>query len=272
MKQHYFRFADGRQLSWYEAGSGPPLVFLHGWSISAAAFAEIAELLAVDYRLLIPDLPGHGDSSPAHQNDLAGLSADLVAWLQAINPGPVFLAGWSLGGMLAMHIAGAGLLSLKSLVLIGTTPRFTNADDWAYGLPAAQVHVLARNLKRRFEPTLGEFFKLTLAGEVIDIERLRSIRNFAVRNSPLPDKNVAGELLAFLAVQDQRDVLVELDCPVLVMHGAADQVSPLAAGRFLAEQTGNGQLAVFDGVGHAPFWSQPRIFVKVLREFLDGSR
>ena len=59
MKEACLRLPDGRQLAWYEVGRGRPLVLLHGWAMSAGVFSEIASLLSEDFRLLIPDLPGH---------------------------------------------------------------------------------------------------------------------------------------------------------------------------------------------------------------------
>lgn len=267
MTENRYPFPDGRSLCWYEAGEGPTLVLLHGWAMSAAAFSELAENLAADFHLLIPDLPGHGQSSPALQNDLDGLTADLCAWLEATSPGPLTLLGWSLGGMLAMQIAAQRHVPVERLVLVGTTPRFTITDNWDSGLPATQVHAMARNLGRRFEATLGDFFALTFADEEIPRERMRTIRNFAVRNSALPDPQVALDLLRYLAVQDQRKLLSQLTVPVMVLHGALDRVSPVGAGRYLAEQCLNGICVELAGVGHAPFLSDPQRVADAIREF-----
>ncbi len=89
MKENRFILADEQQLTWYEIGRGRPLVLLHGWCMSASVFSEVAALLASDFRLLIPDLPGHGESSPALKNDLAGIADDLVRWIAAIESEPV---------------------------------------------------------------------------------------------------------------------------------------------------------------------------------------
>lgn len=267
MKGHCFNLADGRQLTWYEIGQGRPLVLLHGWSMSAAVFSEMAGVLASDFRLLIPDLPGHGGSSASSRNTLAGIAADLVPWLSTVVREPVSLVGWSLGGMLSLEIAGQRVLPVDRLVLIGTTPRFTLNDDWTFGLPPAQVRALARNLARRFEATLGDFFSLAFAGENISKERLRTIRNFAVRQSSLPDHAVALDLLNMLAVQDQRAILPDITPPTLVLHGELDQIAPVAAGRYLAEVLPQGVFAGFAGVGHGPFLSKPRDVVAKIREF-----
>lgn len=267
MKQNFFTYSDGRKLSWYETGIGAPLVLLHGWSLSAAAFGEIAEILNSGYRLLIVDIPGHGDSSPAPGHELTALATDIAEWLLEVIDEPVSLAGWSLGGMLALQMASSRMVPLTRLVLTGTTPRFTNTEDWNSGLPNSQVQALSRNLKRKFESTLTDFFKLTFAGETLSLERLRTIRNFAVLNKPLPDKEVTLEFLNLLSNQDQRDVLADINCPVIVMHGTEDQVAPFAAGQYIVENVVDGAMIAFPNVGHAPFWSAPRKFSDVLLEF-----
>lgn len=235
--------------------------------MSAAVFSEIARLLATKFRLLIPDLPGHGNSSPPQKNALAEIAADLVHWIAATEHTPVTLIGWSLGGMLSLEIANQNKLPVDRLVLIGTTPRFTSSDDWLPGLPVIQVRSLARNLKRRFEAALGDFFSLAFAGEEISKERLRAIRNFALRQSSLPDRAVALALLNMLAVQDQREILSDIHQPVLVMHGELDRITPVTAGRYLAESLPQGRFVEFAGVGHSVFLSKPQEAATNIREF-----
>ncbi|TLM62995.1 MAG: alpha/beta fold hydrolase, partial [Deltaproteobacteria bacterium] len=67
-------------LAWRESGTGRPLVLVHGWSLSGAAFAELAASLD-GFRVLLPDLPGHGQSTPPAGVSLPALAGDLAAWL-----------------------------------------------------------------------------------------------------------------------------------------------------------------------------------------------
>jgi pimeloyl-[acyl-carrier protein] methyl ester esterase len=267
MKERQFQKPGGGSLTWYEAGQGRSLILLHGWAMSAAAFQELAGLLAGNYRVLVPDLPGHGRSSPAGRNDLAGLSDVLTDWLSSLAAGPYTLVGWSLGGMLSLQIVSDAKLPVERLSLIGSTPKFTAGDDWSFGLPVAQVRAMARNLKRQFEATLAEFFSLTFAGESLSVDRLRMIRNFAVRASSLPDQDVAFELLNVLAEQDQRNILSRIQVPAMVLHGELDRISPVGAGRAMAAMLPFGEYVPFAGVGHAPFLSKPHDVAVRLLEF-----
>jgi pimeloyl-[acyl-carrier protein] methyl ester esterase len=258
-------------LAWSEAGNGPPLVLLHGWSLSGAAFSELAAMLD-GFRVLLPDLPGHGHSSPPAAATLPSLADDISAWLGAVAPGPVLLGGWSLGGMVAVELASRPGSPAGKLLLIATTPRFTSAGDWPHGLPEVQVRALRRNLERRFEATLGEFFALSFADAEVDSGRMRTIRAFAVRPARLPGRESAAALLELLAGQDQRSLLPAVACPALVLHGTLDRVTPPGAGRALAAALPQGHFQEISGAGHAPLWTRPAEVATAIREFCAWAR
>lgn len=267
MKRETLKLPDGGDLTWYVEGSGRPLVLLHGWATSASVFSELVPLLANDFRLLIPDLPGHGASSPAERNDLESIARALNYWLATVEKSPVAIGGWSLGGMLALEMAHQIPQRVERLLLIGTSPRFTSGDDWTFGLPELQVRALGRNLARRFESTLADFFNLAFAGEDISRERLRVILRFAVKQSALPDQVAAMEMLNGFSSHNQLGLLSHIKQPALVIHGDLDQITPLAAGRYLAERLSNGELFELAGVGHGPFLSRPQEVVDSILEF-----
>ncbi len=267
MTRAHYTLPDGRRLAWCEIGEGRPLVLLHGWSMSAAVFAELAQKLSGSFRLLIPDLPGHGDSDPCCPDSLGEMAGDLAAWIAAEVGRPVCLAGWSLGGMLALELASRSRLSVDRLILLSTTPRFTNLADWTAGLPATQVRTLARNLARRFEATLGEFFLLAFDQEEISRERLHVIREFAIKRGKLPDKDSAAALLSLLEHQDQRHLLPAVCQPTLVIHGRLDRITPVMAGRYMAGILPDGRIVELDDVGHCPFLSRPDEVAARITEF-----
>jgi pimeloyl-[acyl-carrier protein] methyl ester esterase len=174
--------------------------------------------------------------------------------------------------MIAMELAARASVPVEKLLLLSTTPRFTSADDWPHGLPATQVRALRRNLERRFEATLGDFFQLTFAANEADAARLRAISAFAVRPGGLPEQATAAVLLELLAVQDQRTLLGKILCPTLVLHGSGDRVTPVGAGRALATGLPQGRLVEMAGAGHAPVWTQPLAVAGLIKEFCSWGR
>lgn len=264
----FHRLPDGRQLAWRQLGQGPPLIMLHGWSMSGAVFHEAATALAKDFQLFCPDLRGHGWSDPAEGYSLSLLADDIVDWIETLKLTRPALLGWSLGGQVAMSLATHAKSLVSRLLLISTTPSFCQREGWQHGLPAVQVRSMDRQLKRAYLKTLGDFFDLQFADEQLTAERRRELLGFAVRASRLPEVADCRAALDILVREDLRSHLGTIDCPVLVTHGTADQIIPCAAGRFLAAGIAGAQLQLLKGVGHAPFMSRPDDCVDVWREFL----
>jgi pimeloyl-[acyl-carrier protein] methyl ester esterase len=260
--------ADGRQISWREAGSGPAVVLLHGWSMSSAVFTEVIEELSVDFRLLAPDLRGHGGSDPGAGYAFTDFAADLAEWIQALDLREVALVGWSLGGQVALELCPALRERLRRLILVGTTPRFTAAADWTAGLPDLQVRAMARDLKRNYLKTMGDFFALQFAGEELPRERHRRIADFAVRGGRLPEPEVALAALETLRLGDQRIGLGAINVPALVQHGELDRITLPGAAEYLAVHLTAAKLELLPAIGHAPFLSQPQEVCRRWREFL----
>ncbi len=257
----------GGCLRWYALGSGPPLVLLHGWSMSHAVFRELAELLSDEFRLLIPDLPGHAGSAMLTPCDLNRFAAQVSAWLEHVTTEPVFLLGWSLGGQVALRLSALHPDLVRRLILISTTPRFCATNTWTAGLPEGELRVLKRGLQRRYLATMGEFFDRQFIGESLSEARRREILQFAVRPVGLPEPQAALTTLDILAYEDLRPDLPQVKHPALVIHGEADQIIPLGAGEYLAENLPDGQLYAMPGIGHAPFISQPQQVARCIREF-----
>ena len=171
-----FRFADGRRLAWREAGTGPPLLLLHGWCFSSQVFAEALAAFSADYRVLAPDLPGHGAADPAADYGFAALAADLREWLAALSLDRIRLLGWSLGGQVALELAAAlPPEQVERLLLVAVTPRFCAATDWPHGLPEGQVRALERQLRRDYPAALKDFRERMLVGEELPPARRQRI-------------------------------------------------------------------------------------------------
>ncbi len=262
--------ADGRVISYRQAGSGPTLVLLHGWAMSSAVFGEALQALSDEFCVLAPDLPGHGQSSAGKDYGLDALAADLAAWMQGLKLTEIRLLGWSLGGQIALRLARLVSLTnqrLSRLLLVATTPRFVANADWPHGLAEGQVRIMARGLGRRFTRTLDDFFVQQFGAHELSAERRQwLLAQLSPRAIP-PQPKAALAALQTLRVSDLRSQLTGLALPALVMHGTEDRIVSLAAGRYLADMLPQSHFQMLSQAGHAPFLSDPQTNFKLWREF-----
>ena len=122
---------------------------LHGWAMSGRVW-RFQEPLASRWRLLAPDLPGHGYSPVPPNLDhftVPLLARNLREMLEELHLERVAILGWSLGSLVAMRLAELLGDRLTSLILVGGTPRFCADTDYASGVPAQDVRGLGLRLR-----------------------------------------------------------------------------------------------------------------------------
>jgi 3-oxoadipate enol-lactonase len=117
---------DGRDVRVHTTGTGPPLVLLHCLGVDHR-FWDFAAPLADRFSLLRYDLPGHGETPvPNEGYGIADLSEQLADILHGRGIARACIAGISLGGLIAQHFAANHPTAVEKLVLIDTTPRYTD--------------------------------------------------------------------------------------------------------------------------------------------------
>lgn len=260
----------GVSIHYGDVGEGPPLVLVHGWSMSGRVWTFQQEL-SEEFRLIVPDLRGHGRSgSPAVGYDLGDLAGDLVALFERLDLTHAVLLGWSLGAQVVLAAFPAIRKRLAGLVLVGGTPRFTVTEGYPFGLPANEPRGMGLRMKRDFNRTMGEFFRSMFAEGELSREQENRIAREIVMGGRLPEPDVAAQILDTLAKADLRAVLPSVDVPVLLIHGSADTICPPAASRYMAEQLSWSKLEIMEGAGHAPFLASPTQFTNILKNFIYG--
>lgn len=257
---------QGVELHYEDAGSGPPLVFLHGWLMSGRVWHFQREL-APGYRLITLDLRGHGRSGTGSGLGLAELAADLEQLFDRLQLDRATLVGWSMGAQLALSAATRLADRLAALVLVGGTPRFCSDEGYPHGLSPLEARGMGLRLKRNMARTAGEFFKGMFApGELSASQYQELARTVAGR---LPELHVALAALESLASADLRPLLPQITLPTLLLHGTADTICLPGASSYMAERLPAAVLRLLEGVGHAPFLSRPGQFNTLVTEFLQ---
>jgi non-heme chloroperoxidase len=255
----------------YEShGEGPPLVLVHGWSMSARVWKYQAEALSSYYRVVVMDLRGHGQSSDgADSYTFADFASDTTALFEQLDLRNAVLAGWSMGAQVALQSFARVKERLTALVLVGGTPRFTASEDYPHGLPPIEARGMAIRLKRNYTKTMGDFFHGMFAEGELSGENYQRIAREIVMGGRLPEPGIALRALDTLVSSDLRPLLREIDVPVLLVHGSEDTITLPGASWYMAAHIPNVVLEIMEGTGHAPFLSRPEDFSGRLCSFLE---
>lgn len=252
--------SDGVRLRVGVEGDGPPLLLIHGFPLSARLWDAVTPALAAEFRVIAPDLRGHGASEASETASMARYATDLVEVLHAIEePGPVVVVGLSMGGYIALELLRRHPGRVRALVLMDTRAGADPPD-------AAQARrETAERVLREGSWVVGDTMveKLFAPGAPADVrERWRSIM------AASPPLGVAAALRAMAARPDSFPTLAGTDRPVLVVVGKHDSITPVADARRMAQAAPLGRLAVVAGAGHMTPVEQPERLVELLREFL----
>lgn len=246
-------------------GSGPDLALLHGWGLGAGAWNDVAGRLGERFRVHRVSLPGYDGSA----DDGRDFAQTALAVADALPAGST-LCAWSLGGMLALAAAAARPGHFARLVLVGTTPKFVQADDWPCAQVAENHATFTRAVAKAPAATLTRFVMLFNQGDDKARAVVRALTPLLVdRDSAagLPPAPVLAKGLDWLRDADLRAAVPGIATPALVVHGDSDPLMPFAAGEWLAAQLPDARLERFPGSAHAPFLADPEHFVRALTDF-----
>lgn len=238
----------------------PALVLLHGWGSHHRVWDELAACLGSDLNVSAPDFPGDDTAPCSIERTVDQLAAAAAA--QCV------VAGWSLGGQLAMAWARRYPQQVTRLMLIAATPRFVSAPDWAQGMAPEVFAEFSAALGRDAAASLRRFLLLQTQGDA-RARRVARQLEAALYLQALPDSSVLMETLRWLQTTDLRATLPEITQPTLVIHGDRDRIAAPAAGEYLAAQLPQARLAMIAGAAHAPFMSDAEGVCRLMMDFCN---
>lgn len=243
-----------RDIVYWTGGSGSEtLVLLHGTNDQAGTWAPVVPDLVGRYRLLIPDLPGHGESAPSSGPlripDIAAGFGDLVA--EVTGDEPVSLAGNSMGGWIAILYALEYPRKVRKLVL-------EDSGGMSWDISALPLVPQTREQARlAMRLVLGP--NATLPADYVLDAMVR-------RASKMPMLRLIQSGAPQYSVDDR---LAELQPPVTLIWGDGDGVLPLTYAEKLQSRISNAKLKVISDCGHVPHRQKPAQFASLLREAID---
>lgn len=262
----FFEPEQGVSIHYTDEGEGRPIVFIHGWCMSGRVWRFQAEGLSPRFRIIAPDLRGHGRSTGGGLS-LESCVSDLERLFDRLSLSGALLVGWSMGSQIALAAVPKLRPLLAGLLLVGGTPRFTACDGYPHGVPSAETRGMEIRVKRDFMKTMGEFFRSMFAEGEPEHDMYQRIVKEIVIPAKLPEPRTALEGLEILASADLRESLIQIDLPVLLVHGSDDAICPPGASKYMAERIPEARFRLLQGTGHAPFLSRPAEFNQLVEEF-----
>jgi non-heme chloroperoxidase len=255
------RLASGVTLEYVERGRGTPIVFLHGVTDSWFSFSEVLECLPEGIRGIALTQRGHGGSDRPGSYRIEDFAGDVVAFLDALGLERVALVGHSMGSLVAQEVALARPDRVSHLVLAGASSCYDNPSVTGF-------HEAVRELR---DPVPREFamdFQVSTIHRPIDAALLE---RFVDESMKLPASVWHGAFEMIVAYRST-ERLPRLPMPVLVVWADRDEIAICEHQKILVDAIPGAKLVVYEGVGHALHWEEPRRFAEDVVAFVRAKQ
>jgi pimeloyl-ACP methyl ester carboxylesterase len=257
--------SDDADIVYWSLGDGPPVVLLHPFPANHEFWLPVAEALATKYRVVLPDLRGHGDSGvgegPATMEKHA---ADIARVMEDAEIGRAPLVGVSIGGYALFEFWRKHRGRVAALGLCNTKAQADGPEARAGRLQAAN-EVLERGTESFFESMIQKVMaKHTreMRPDLID-GAMRMMRQM----SP---EDVAQVQRGMAARPDSIETLKTINVPTLLVTGDEDEMTGVNEAELMRRHIAGSQMRVIPKAGHYSPWEQPEEAARILRQFLDG--
>ena len=275
-----------RGLRWhYEtAGSGDPILFIHGFGGSGRWWQGQEEFLRSGYRVITVDLPGHGQSAwmpvvtrlargrPVTLDDLA---ADLRQIISGLGISQFNMVSSSFGGLIAFELCRMMPEAVMRMSFVGVLPKFARAPGYPAGLDIDKIRTLSSQFDASaslstggdYDVILDIFFRSLFTMRERDSVRFQWVKEMR-GSQPLPQREALKCFLDILEKADLRGRLAGVICPVQFVTGSDDYICPQPAMAWVAQHCVNARFDVMRGCGHLPFLTEPDEYNDLLEDFL----
>ena len=253
------------QISYEIMGDGPPVVLLHPFPANHELWLPATQQLVTRYRVILPDLRGHGDSGVGEgPATMAKHAADISRILDDARVGRAAFAGVSIGGYVLFEFWRRNRERVSALALIDTKASPDTPEGRAGRLQSA-ADVSERGVDPFIESMLPKLLGETTRHARPDL--VEAARKMMLKMSP---EDISLVLKGMAERPDSVPTLKTITVPTMILVGDEDTLTPVADAELMKQNISGSQMKIISKAGHYAVWEQSEEAGKVLRQFLDA--
>lgn len=257
--------SDDAEIAYWISGDGPPVVLLHPFPVHHGFWSPLAPALSSRYKLIMPDLRGHGASDVGEgAATMTKHAADLERLLNDAQVGRAVFVGVSIGGYILFECWRRFRGRFAGLVICDSRPQADTPEGRASRLRAA-ADVLERGTEPFLDAQLPKLFGQSTLGARPDL--VADARHMMQTISP---QDIAQVQQGMAERPDSVPTLKTIDVPTMMVIGEEDVLSTVADGELMRANIRGSQLRIVPRAGHYSAWERPEEVGPLLRQFLDS--
>ncbi|MEO8475861.1 MAG: alpha/beta hydrolase [Actinomycetota bacterium] len=247
---------------------GPPMVFAPGFGCDRSMWRFLIPAFEDKYRVVAFDHVGTGGSDiSAYDADryatLDGYADDVLQICDALDLPPVIFVGHSVSSMIGALAAIRAPARFDRLVMVGPSPRYIDDDDYVGGFSAADIDELLASLDSNYLGWSGAIAPVIM-GNPDRPELGHELTASFCKNDP----DIARRFAQVTFTGDNRDDLLKVTTPTLVLQCDQDAIAPREVGMYVHDRLPDSELVVLRATGHCPHLSAPEETIAAMKPFL----
>lgn len=253
----------GIELAYEAVGDGLPVVLLHGYPFNRSMWRGQADALSASYRVITPDLRGHGESEAATTATMPEMAADVAALMDELHIERATLGGLSMGGYVALAFYQRFPERVRALVLADTKAQ----GDTPEAREVREQQAL-KATREGMQPIADAMLPKLLAPETLAAQpnTVARVREMILSTKPV---GAAAAQRGMAAREDRTELLSRIKVPTLILVGSEDAITPPDVAAELHRSIRGSRLEIINGAGHVSNLERPAEFTNALKHFLE---
>jgi sigma-B regulation protein RsbQ len=245
------------------------ILFAHGFGCDQNAWKFVVDAFTEDYKVVLFDYTGSGKSdlsqySADKYSKLDGYAQDILDVCEALDLRNVIFVGHSVSSMTGILAAIRHPECFSKLVLIGPSPRYLNAENYAGGFEQQDLEGLFEFMEHNY---LG--WSSAMAPAIMGNADRPELGEFLTSSFCSTDPEVARDFARVTFMSDNRADLSKLAVPSLTLQCSDDIIAPVAVGEYVHQHTPGNEFVRLNAAGHCPHISEPEETIAAIRTFIQ---